>query len=115
MTMLPKPDAYFVKSMFSEEPLVHIGIIEKSGGDTQWNGINVATQRLSENWNRNRGEQLSLYTYTNVDEVELLLNGRSPGVKKRMTLIPNCATAYAGMLCLMSPAHWWLWQGRQER
>ena len=82
MTMLPKPDAYFVKSMFSEEPLVHIAIIEKAGTDTQWNGINVATQRLSENWNRNQGEQLSLYTYTNVDEVELLLNGRSLGVKK---------------------------------
>ena len=39
MTMLPKPDAYFVKSMFSEEPLVHIAIIEKAGTDTQWNGI----------------------------------------------------------------------------
>ena len=82
MTMLPKPDAYFVKSMFSEEPLVHIAIIEKAGTDTQWNGINVATQRLSENWNRNQGEQLSLYTYTNADEVQLLLNGKSLGVKK---------------------------------
>lgn len=82
MTMLPKPDAYFVKSMFSDEPLVHIGIIEKAGTDTQWNGINVATQRLSENWNRTQGEQLSLYTYTNADEVELLLNGRSLGVRK---------------------------------
>ena len=81
-TMLPKPDAYFVKSMFSDEPLVHIAIIEKAGVDTQWNGINVATQRLSENWNRSQGEQLSLYTYTNADEVELLLNGRSLGVKK---------------------------------
>ncbi len=82
MTMLPKPDAYFVKSMFSDEPLVHIGIIEKAGVDTQWNGINVATQRLSENWNRSQGEQLSLYTYTNADEVELLLNGMSLGVRK---------------------------------
>lgn len=81
-TMLPKPDAYFVKSMFSEEPLVHIAIIEKAGADTQWNGINVATQRLSENWNRSQGDTLSLYTYTNVDEVELLLNGRSLGVRK---------------------------------
>lgn len=81
-TMLPKPDAYFVKSMFSEEPLVHIAIIERAGADTQWNGINVATQRLSENWNRSQGDTLSLYTYTNVDEVELLLNGRSLGVRK---------------------------------
>lgn len=84
-TMLPKPDAYFVKSMFSDEPLVHIAIIEKAGADTQWNGINVATQRLSENWNRSQGDTLSLYTYTNVDEVELLLNGKSLGVRKNDT------------------------------
>ena len=82
MTMQPKPDAYFVKSMFSDQPTVHIGIIEKAGGDTQWNGINVAASQLSENWNRKEGEQVSLYTYTNADEVELLLNGRSLGVKK---------------------------------
>lgn len=82
MTMQPKPDAYFVKSMFSDQPTVHIGIIEKSGGDTRWNGINVATSQLSENWNRKEGEQVSLYTYTNADEVELLLNGRSLGVRK---------------------------------
>ena len=77
-----KPDAYFVKSMFSEEPVVHIGIIEKSGGNIQWNGINVSAGKLSENWNREAGEKVSLYTYTNADEVELFLNGKSLGVKK---------------------------------
>ena len=82
LSLLPKPDAYFVKSMFSEEPTVHIGIIEKSGGNIQWNGINVSVGKLSENWNREAGEQVSLYTYTNGDEVELFLNGKSLGVKK---------------------------------
>ena len=82
LSLQPKPDAYFVKSMFSEEPVVHIGIIEKSGGNIQWNGINVSAGKLSENWNREAGEQFSLYTYTNADEVELFLNGKSLGVKK---------------------------------
>ena len=82
LSLQPKPDAYFVKSMFSEEPVVHIGVIEKSGGNTQWNGINVSVSKLSENWNREAGEQVSLYTYTNADEVELFLNGKSLGVKK---------------------------------
>ena len=82
LSLQPKPDAYFVKSMFSEEPVVHIGIIEKSGGNIQWNGINVSVGKLSENWNREVGEQVSLYTYTNADEVELFLNGKSLGVKK---------------------------------
>lgn len=82
LSLQPKPDAYFVKSMFSEEPVVHIGIIEKSGGNIQWNGINVSAGKLSENWNREVGEKVSLYTYTNADEVELFLNGKSLGVRK---------------------------------
>ena len=82
LSLQPKPDAYFVKSMFSEEPVVHIGIIEKSGGNIQWNGINVSAGKLSENWNREAGEKVSLYTYTNGDEVELFLNGKSLGVRK---------------------------------
>lgn len=82
ISLQPKPDAYFVKSMFSDEPTVHIGVVEKAGGNTQWNGINVAVGKFSENWNRKAGEQVSLYTYTNGDEVELFLNGKSLGVKK---------------------------------
>lgn len=82
LSLQPKPDAYFVKSMFSEEPVVHIGIIEKSGGNIQWNGINVSAGKLSENWNREVGGKVSLYTYTNADEVELFLNGKSLGVRK---------------------------------
>ena len=82
LSLQPKPDAYFVKSMFTDEPTVHIGVIEKSGGNIQWNGINVSAGKLSENWNREAGEQVSLYTYTNGDEVELFLKGKSLGVKK---------------------------------
>ncbi|MFW5524863.1 MAG: glycoside hydrolase family 2 protein, partial [Segatella copri] len=65
LSLQPKPDAYFVKSMFTDEPTVHIGVIEKSGGNIQWNGINVSAGKLSENWNREAGEKVSLYTYTN--------------------------------------------------
>ena len=85
LSLQPKPDAYFVKSMFTDEPTVHIGVIEKSGGNIQWNGINVSAGKLSENWNREAGEKVSLYTYTNGDEVELFLNGKSLGVKKNST------------------------------
>ena len=82
LSLQPKPDAYFVKSMFTDEPTVHIGVIEKSGGNILWNGIDVSAGKLSENWNREAGEKVSLYTYTNGDEVELFLNGKSLGVKK---------------------------------
>lgn len=91
LSLQPKPDAYFVKSMFSDEPTVHIGIIEKAGGNVQWNGINVSAGKLSENWNREAGEKVSLYTYTNGDEVELFLNGKSLGVKKNSDDPKLCA------------------------
>ncbi len=82
LSLQPKPDAYFVKSMFSDDPVVRIGIIEKAAGNTQWNGVNVSVGKLSENWNREAGDSVSLYTYTNADEVELFLNGKSLGVKQ---------------------------------
>ena len=83
ISLQPKPIAYLLKSMFKpNEPTVHIGIIDKDGGKKNWNGINVGTSQMSQNWNRTAGTTLSLYTYTNADEVELFVNGKSLGIKK---------------------------------
>lgn len=86
----PKPYAYIMKSMFRpEEPVVHIGIIETLAKENIWNGVNVGTDHMSENWNRTEGESVSLYTFTNADEVELFVNGRSFGVRKNDTGDPK--------------------------
>ena len=50
-----------------------------------WNGVKTGVKEQSENWNRAEGSKVSLYTYTNCDEVELLLNGKSLGRKKNPT------------------------------
>jgi len=76
----PKPKAYFVKSFFSDEPTVHIGIIEKKG-DIMWNGVQTGNDEMTEFWNRKDGDIVSLVTYTNADEVELVCNGKSLGKK----------------------------------
>lgn len=82
ISLEPKPIAYFLKSIFKpEEPVVHIGIID-SDDNTVWNDVKVGTQRMSDHWNRKDGSSMSLYTYTNAEEVELLINGKSVGVKK---------------------------------
>ena len=82
ISLQPKPNAYFMKTFFSDAPEVHIAVIDKGdGGKRMWNGINVAIGDYSENWNRNPGDTVSLYTFTNGDEVELLLNGKSLGTK----------------------------------
>ena len=77
-----KPKAYYMKSFFKEnEPIVHIGVIEKKG-DMMWNGVQTGNDGMSDHWNRAEGQTLSLVTYTNADEVELLLNGKSLGKQK---------------------------------
>ena len=77
----PKPKAYLMKSFFKpEEPLVHIAVID-SKNDVMWNGVQTGNDGMSDHWNRQPGTQLNLITYTNADEVELLLNGRSLGRK----------------------------------
>ena len=82
ISLEPKPIAYLLWSMFKpDDPVVHIGIIDNDD-NTVWNDVKVGTQRMSDHWNRKAGSTLSLYTYTNADEVELFVNGKSVGVKK---------------------------------
>ena len=81
----PKPKAYYMKSFFlPDEPVVHIGVIDKKG-DQMWNGVQTGNDGMSDHWNRMEGQKLSLVTYTNGDEVELLLNGKSLGRKANDT------------------------------
>ncbi len=79
ISLEPKPMAYFLRSFFKpEEPLVRIAVAEVSN-DVEWNGIQVGTTDFSSHWNHPEGSRLKLYTFTNADEVELLVNGRSLG------------------------------------
>ncbi len=83
ISLEPKPKAFFMKSFFKpEEPLVHIAIIDNKAEAIMWNGINTANDGMSDHWCRKPGTELSLITYTNADEVELLLNGKSLGRKQ---------------------------------
>jgi beta-galactosidase len=75
----PKPKAYFMKSYLTDTPMVHIAIIEDTDAGIEWNGIQTGNDIQSENWNRTVGTKVNLFTYTNGDEVELLLNGKSLG------------------------------------
>ena len=75
----PKPKAYYMKSFFvPDEPIVHIAVIDKKG-DQMWNGVQTGNDGMSDHWNRVEGQKLQLITYTNAEEVELLLNGKSLG------------------------------------
>ena len=77
ISLTPKPKAYFMKSFLSDEPLVHIAVIEEDNSNLMWNGVQTGNDRLSELWNRKEGSKVNLVVFTNADEVELLLNGKS--------------------------------------
>ena len=82
ISLEPKPKAYYMRSFFlPDEPVVHIAIIDKKG-DVMWNGVQTGNDGMSDHWNRAEGSKVQLITYTNADEVELLLNGRSLGRKQ---------------------------------
>jgi len=79
ISLEPKPNAYFLKSFFKpEEPLVRIAVIDDENS-LVWNDVQVGTKKFSSHWNRRDGSKVSLYTFTNADEVELLINGKSLG------------------------------------
>lgn len=80
----PFPQAYLMKATFTDVPDVHIGVVDSEGEAELWNDIVVGQKVISSHWNRKPGSVNTVYTYTNADEVELFLNGKSLGVKKNL-------------------------------
>lgn len=78
----PNPEAYLIKSAFCETPLVHITVIEKGTELLEWNDNVVGRVPVTSHWNWEKRANLNLYTYTNADEVELFINGKSLGIQK---------------------------------
>ena len=80
ISLEPKPLAWFLRSMFKEEePLVHLSVVDNVADNEEWNGIKFGGERYSDHWNRRPGSRLTVYAYSNADEVELVVNGKSYG------------------------------------
>jgi beta-galactosidase len=78
----PNPQAYLIKSIFKDAPVVQIGIVDSEAESHLWNDVIVGRKFISSHWNREAGKKYEIYTYTNADEVELLVNGQSIGIQK---------------------------------
>ena len=82
-TLEPFPQAYLIRSGFRpNEPLVHIGVRYSNGEVIDWNDVKVGKQHLAEEWTFPKDSYQSLYTFTNTEEVELFVNGKSFGRQK---------------------------------
>lgn len=93
-SMEPFPQAWLTKSIFSNQPVVHIGIVDNEGEMKMWNDQIVGQKIISAHWNRQEGKKYNLYTYTNADEVELLINGKSMGVQQNSSDVKKRNTIY---------------------
>ncbi|WP_224998632.1 sugar-binding domain-containing protein [Cesiribacter sp. SM1] len=76
MAGFPKPDYYFRQSLWASEPMIYIGTSEIPKEEER-RGRNPAPH-----WNWPTGEQVRVSSYTNCEEAELFLNGKSLGRKK---------------------------------
>ena len=81
----PYPQAWLIQSAFSDEPLVRIGVVDSKTESLEWNEVIVGRMPVSSHWNRTEGSTQNVFTYTNAEEVELLVNGRSMGIQKNNT------------------------------
>ncbi|MFV0566172.1 MAG: glycoside hydrolase family 2 TIM barrel-domain containing protein [Flavobacteriaceae bacterium] len=89
-TLHPLPEAYLIKSAFSKTPIVQIAVLEEGQGEQEiWNDIAVGKKVTSAHWNREAGKSYNIFTYTNAEEVELLVNGKSIGIQKNPTAKEN--------------------------
>lgn len=77
-----KPIGYSVKSFYNPEPMVKIAIADESKkGQKDWNDLKITWKPFNMHWNFNEGEPLKVQVFTNCDETELFVNGKSQGKK----------------------------------
>jgi hypothetical protein len=75
-----KPEFFFRQSLWSEKPMVWIGATDRltnNGPVNLW-----SHKRVDPVWNWNKDQVVSLNAFTNCEEVELFLNGKTLGTKK---------------------------------
>lgn len=82
----PFPQAYLIKSIFTDEPVVRIGVAQRNDTLT-WNDIVVGQKEIVSDWNLHTGSKYDVFTYSNADDVELFVNGISLGIHQNNTEI----------------------------
>ena len=78
-----KPFSYYIQSLFSEEPMVHVTAYDPQSETTKyWNEIQLRYQPMYSHWNWKGKDSIKVLTMSNGQEVELYLNNKSLGTKK---------------------------------
>lgn len=78
----PHPQAYLVRSAFADTPLVRLAVVDREPEGQEWNDVRVGHLPLSSHWNREPGDVLKVFAFTNAQEVELFLDDTSLGARR---------------------------------
>lgn len=75
-----KPGYYFRKAIWTEDPVIYIAV-ETDSTAKEWTNCSFWNwPKLLAHWNHDtEGDTLAVHVYTNITDVELLLNGKSFG------------------------------------
>lgn len=79
---IEKTRSYLYEAFWSDKPTVKIAIYEGNSDDFSSSG-RWGWPAIHQNWNLKNGENVDIATYTNCDVVELYLNNKKIGSKKR--------------------------------
>lgn len=81
-TLEPYPQAWLLKSAFiQEEPVVRVAVADGSGTIEEWNDELVGQQTYTSTWNFPAGSKQQVAVFSNAEQVELFVNGKSLGRK----------------------------------
>ncbi|MBQ9660225.1 MAG: DUF4982 domain-containing protein [Bacteroidales bacterium] len=81
-TLEPYPQAWLLKSAFiPEEPVVRVAVADGSATIEEWNDELVGQQTYSSTWNFPAGSRQQVAVFSNAEQVELFVNGKSLGRK----------------------------------
>ena len=82
LSLEKRPQFHFIQSYYSDHPMVHLAIMESAAKPVVWNNVSLGFDSMTENWNRASGSKVNVVAYSNAEEVELFLNGKSLGTQK---------------------------------
>ncbi len=90
-----RPSSWVLESLISERPMVRLVVNRPETKFVNWDGVTISLSGLVSHWNHPAGSKQEVEIISNAEDVELLLDGRSLGVKKRVGPMET------------SPRHFW--------
>lgn len=79
-----KPSSWILESLISDRPMVRLLVKRPDTTYTNWDGVVISIGGQLAHWNKPVGEKQGIEVVSNAEEVELLLNGKSLGIREAM-------------------------------